>query len=590
MLRQYFISFLGALTAIWISFMLIFVLLMTFAISSVISALGSQKSIGSIEKNSILCIDLDTQIEEQTTSLNFYDMLNEVPQPESLTNIIGAIDAARSDRNISGIYINCSGASAGIATREAIREALENFRKSGKWVVAYGEAYTQGDYYVASAADEVFLNPVGAVDLRGLASGIPYFKGLLDKVGVEMQVVKVGTFKSAVEPYILTHMSEANRLQTHTYLDNIWNKMSEQMAASRNITVYALNQVADSMAAFTPAEQLVEMKIVDGLKYIDEMETYLKGKVGKDEDDDLNLLGVSDYLAAGAEVPNTASHRDKIAVYYACGDITEDGKEGIASSRVVPDILDMADDDDIEALVLRVNSGGGSAYASEQIWHALEVFKSKGKTFYVSMGDVAASGGYYISCGAEKIYAEPLTLTGSIGIFGMIPCVKELLSDKLGVNIDFVQTNENSVGPNPFEPMTPFQRARLQSSVDRGYELFTLRCANGRHMAQDSIKAIAEGRVWDGMTAKRIGLVDELGSLNKAIDDLAKAKGYSKYEIVNYPDRNGNFWDMLADLENQMKTNALKEELGDYYPVMKHLKSIKEMDPVQARMATVVIE
>lgn len=590
MLRQYFISFLGALTAIWISFMLVIVLGMAFAVGSLISSLGSQKKLGSIEKNSILRIDLCTQIEEKSASVNFYDMINDTPQPESLVDIIGAIDAARSDRKIAGIYIDCSGASAGIATREAIRDAISAFCKSGKWVVAYGESYTQGDYYVASASDELYLNPIGAVDLRGLASGVPFFKGLLDKVGVEMQVVKVGTFKSAVEPYILTHMSEANRIQTHAYLDNIWEKMGREMAASRGITLDALNQIADSMAAFTPAQRLVELKVVDGLKYIDDMEDYLKSKVGIDKEDNLNMLSVGEYLAAGAEVPNTKSHRDRIAVYYACGDITEDGRDGIASSRVVPDILDMADDDDIDALVLRVNSGGGSAFASEQIWHALEVFKEKGKMFYVSMGDVAASGGYYISCGAEKIYAEPMTITGSIGIFGMIPCAKELLNDKLGINFDFVETNANSAGPNTFEPMSPFQRARLQSSVDRGYELFTHRCAEGRHMSQDSLKAIAEGRVWDGMTAQKIGLVDELGSLNRAIADLAKAKGYSKYEIVNYPDKNNSFWDIVANLEGQMKTKALKEEFGSYYPVVKHLQSIKEMDAVQARMATVVIE
>lgn len=302
------------------------------------------------------------------------------------------------------------------------------------------------------------------------------------------------------------------------------------------------------------------------------------------------MLSVGEYIAAGAEVPNTKSQRKKIAVYYACGDIVDSGVEGIVSSKVVPDILDIADDDDIDAMVLRVNSGGGSAYASEQIWHALEVFKSKGKTLYVSMGDVAASGGYYISCGAEKIYAEPMTITGSIGIFGMIPCVKGLLTDKIGVNFDFVQTNDNTTAPNLFEPMTPFQRARMQKMVDRGYDLFTRRCADGRHMSQDSIKAIAEGRVWDGMTAKKIGLVDNLGSLNDAIADLAKAKGYTKYEIVNYTKKENNFWDMVANMQGQMKAAALKEQLGDYYPIVKHLQSIKDMDEVQARMPETVIE
>lgn len=590
MLRQYFISFLGALTAIWISFMLLVVLMLTFAIGSVVSAIGSQEVAAKIEKNSILCLNLSTQIEEDKVQLNLYDLINEVPQPESLVDIIGAIDAARSDRNIAGIFVKCDGASAGIATREAIRDALTAFRKSGKWVISYADTYTQGDYYVASASDEMYLNPIGEVELKGLATGIPFFKTLLDKAGVEMQVVKVGTFKSAVEPYLLTHMSEANRLQTHVYLDNIWGKMTEEIATSRGITKETINQLADSMIVFSPAEDFVEYKLVDGLKYGNEMESYLKGKVGKEEDDDLNMLSVGEYIAAGAEVPNTKSQRKKIAVYYACGDIVDSGVEGIVSSKVVPDILDIADDDDIDAMVLRVNSGGGSAYASEQIWHALEVFKSKGKTLYVSMGDVAASGGYYISCGAEKIYAEPMTITGSIGIFGMIPCVKGLLTDKIGVNFDFVQTNDNTTAPNLFEPMTPFQRARMQKMVDRGYDLFTRRCADGRHMSQDSIKAIAEGRVWDGMTAKKIGLVDNLGSLNDAIADLAKAKGYTKYEIVNYTKKESSFWDMVANMQGQMKAAALKEQLGEYYPIVKHLQSIKDMDEVQARMPETVIE
>lgn len=579
---------LGSLAAIWISMMLLIVLGMLFAIGSVVNSLSGKSSLTKVEQNSILCLRLDNVIEERVTTPNLYDIINERPYPQALSDIVDALVTAKDDDNIEGLYIACEGAPLQIATSEAVREAIRDFGESGKWVVAYSDNYTQGDYYVASAADEVYLNPVGSIDIHGLVSGIPFFKGLLDKVGVEMQIVKVGTFKSAVEPFTQTHMSEANRLQTHVFLDNIWKNMTASIHESRGISVDSLNMIADSMMTMAAPERLVELKLVDNLKYRNEMSDYLKEKIGIDIGDDLPLVTIAEYLSSGVETPHSKSQKNKIAVYYACGDITESDKEGIASDRVVPDILKLADDDDIEAMVLRVNSGGGSAFASEQIWHALEVFKSKGKTLYVSMGDYAASGGYYISCGAEKIFAQPLTLTGSIGIFGMIPCFKELVNDKLGVNIDYVSTN--TLLPTTFEPLTPFQREKLQGEVNRGYELFTSRCAEGRHMSQDSIKAIAEGRVWDGMTALKIGLVDELGSLQDAIEALAEAKGYKKYEVKNYPNPKSSFWDVISELNSQMRVDALKSEMGQYYPIYNNIKKVKEMAPVQARMEQIVIE
>lgn len=581
---------LGSLTAIWISIMLLIVLMMTFAIGSVVSSLSSGSVPVKVGANSILCIELDSNIEERVVTPDIYDMINERPQPLALENIIKAIKAAEEDDNIRGIYLRCRGASAGLATREAIRAAIADFKESGKWVMAYGDVYTQGDYYVATAADEIYLNPVGAVELKGLASGIPFFKGLLDKAGIEMQVIKVGTFKSAVEPYIMTGMSEANRLQTSVFLDNMWNRMAGEIAKSRHIAIDSLNLLADSMLVMSPAEELVGLKVVDGLKYADEMSDYLKTQSFTDKKKSLPLVSVGEYLGSGVTIPHEKSAKKKIAVYYAAGDITENGKGGIASERVVPDILEIADDDDIDALVLRVNSGGGSAFASEQIWHALEVLKSKGKPFYVSMGDYAASGGYYISCGADKIYAQPLTLTGSIGIFGMIPCAKNLMNEKLGVNFDFVTTNANGSGPNIMEPLTPFQRHRLQQEVERGYELFTSRCAEGRGVSQDSIKAIAEGRVWDGVSAKKIGLVDELGSLSDAVEALADEQGYKKYQIIAYPDAKASFWDMIMEFNSQMRVKALKKELGVFYPAYEELKSISSQSAVQARMETIVVE
>ncbi len=509
---------LGSIAAIWISMMLIIVLVMLFAVSSIVSSISGNSSMVKIDKGTILSLNLNTEIVDRATAPTFYDIINERQQPESLTDITAALAAAKDDKNIEGLYIKCGGASLPIATAEAVRTAIEDFRKSGKWVVAYSDTYSQTEYYIASLADEIYLNPVGSLDLHGLASGIPFFKGLLDKVGVEVQVVKVGTFKSAVEPFILTSMSEANRLQTHVYLDNIWNNMVDAISASRSIDKALINQYADSLATMTEASNLVDLKLIDGVMYRNELSDLLKDKVDIDKDDDLPLVSIADYIGSGVKLPHENSEKHKIAVYFASGDITESGRDGIASDRVVPDILSIAEDDDIDALVLRVNSGGGSAFASEQIWHALEVLKENGKPFYVSMGDYAASGGYYISCGADKIFAQPMTLTGSIGIFGMIPCAKELVHDKLGVNVDYVSTNANSIGISILEPMTPFMRNKMQESVNRGYELFTSRCAEGRHMSQDSIKAIAEGRVWDGAKALELKLVDQLGQLDDAID------------------------------------------------------------------------
>lgn len=587
LLKRFFISMLGSLAAIWISAMLLILLGMTFAIGSIISFAG--KETAEVKENSILRLDLSGVITEQQQKPDLATLLRQESMPQTLGNIVDAIAAAKDDKNIEGLYIHCNGAATGLASFEAIRNAVADFRASGKWTVAYADGYTQGDYYVASAAEEVYLNPVGEVAFQGLATGIPFMKGLLDKVGVEMQVVKVGTFKSAVEPFILDHMSEANRLQTHVYLDNMWGKMTEAIASSRKIDQATLNTYADSLATVTDAVNLVDMKMVDGLKYVDEMRDYLKGLCNVDKDDDLNIVSVGEYMQTSPEVPNTKSSKNKIAVYYASGDITVSDDEGIASDRVVPDILDLAEDDDIQALVLRVNSGGGSAYASEQIWHALEVFKSKGKKFYVSMGDYAASGGYYISSGADKIYAQPLTLTGSIGIFGMIPCFNGLVTDKLGVNIDYVTTNANGAQPNSFHPMTPFVREKMQKMVERGYELFTSRCAEGRHLTQDSIKAIAEGRVWDGVTAHKIGLVDELGSLQDAVAALAKQMEYKKYEVVTYPNAKTDFWEMLSAFNSQMRVKALKEELGQAYPLYMQVKNLKDLDPLQARMEYQVI-
>lgn len=584
MLKNFFISMLGAIAGFWISMMLLVVVGFAVAIGSVASAfVNTQTTTNSIEKESVLTICFDSQIEERPTPRNFNQIINNTPDPQTLSNIIRAIRAAKDDDRIEGIYLKCDGSSAGFATREAIARELSAFKDSGKWIMAYADAYMQGDYYLASCADYLYLNPSGTVDIKGLTTAIPFFKGLLDKVGVEMQVFKVGTYKSAVEPYILDNMSDANREMTQYFLNNLWSGLATHIAENRGVKVETVNQWADSIVGFESPEHLVDLKIVDELKYADEVEEELKGLTNVKKGKKPNLVDYAVYNAS-AEAPHEKKEKNKIAIYYACGDITDNGQGGISAEQVVPDILSLAEDDDIKALVLRVNSGGGSAYASEQIWHALEVFKSKGKTFYVSMGDYAASGGYYISCGAEQIYAEPSTLTGSIGIFGMIPCAKQLFNEKLGVNFGVVSTNANGAFPLLFEPATPYQAEKMQGAINRGYDLFTRRCAEGRHLTQDSIKAVGEGRVWDGKTAHRLGLVDELGGLQDAVDALAKKMNYRKYQIVTYPDMEKNFWDMIAEMPTQVKARTLREELGSYYPVYMELKRLENLEPVQARM------
>lgn len=582
---------LGAIAGFWISMMLLVVVGMTVVIGSAASAFINSTTVQTtIEDKTVLQICFESQIVERPTPRNLESIVNNSPETQSLKNILRAIEAAKDDHRIEGIYIKCNGASAGFATVEAIANAIKDFKEtSGKWVMAYADNYTQGDYYMASCADYLYLNPVGSVDIRGVVSSIPFFKGLLDKLGVEMQVFKVGTYKSAVEPYILENMSDANKEMTQYFLNNLWGTVASTIAENRNVKVETVNQWADSLAVFDSAETLVKINVVDELKYINEVEEKLKKLTDKKDSDKLSVIDYATYNSL-AEVPHEEDADHKIAIYYACGDITDNEDVGISAKKVVPDILKLANDDEIDALVLRVNSGGGSAFASEQIWHALEVFKEKGKTFYVSMGDYAASGGYYISCGAEKIYAEPTTLTGSIGIFGMLPCAKQFFNEKLGVNFGIITTNANSAFPALIEPATPFQAQRLQSSINRGYELFTSRCAEGRHISQDSIKSIGEGRVWDGKTAKNIGLVDELGGLQETVDALAERLNYKSYQIVVYPDVEKTFWDIVAELPTSVKARTLKEELGAYYPIYLELKRLENLEPIQARMLPMTLQ
>lgn len=547
----------------------------------------------STKKNSILHIDLSSEIIERERGTTIMQQLQGIEDNSmSLNRLLDALEIASTDPKIEGAYLDCGGVSAGVATLMSVNEALNTFRNSGKWVAAYADSYAQGDYILASAADSLWLNPVGEVDIHGVGAGLFYFKGLLDKLGVDVQVFKVGTYKSAVEPFLLTEPSEANIRQTREYLDPIWADVRTTIASGRNVTPEAINTWADSIIVTENPANYPGMNVVSSLRYRHEAEQLLKSMSGIDSDDDLHLVTPTEYLnqSYAHKYLKEASKSDyKIAVLYAVGDIVQEGDEGIVGADMTPLIYELADDDDISALVLRVNSGGGSAYASEQIWEALEYFKSTGKPFYASMGDVAASGGYYISCGADKIFCQPTTLTGSIGIFGMVPNIEGLLEKHLGVTSYTIASNPNAM-MSITKPFTPIQRRAMQKMIDRGYETFVGRCATGRGMPIDSIKAIAEGRVWAGTKALEIGLVDRLGNLNDCIMALAEENDIHSYSIIEYPDPEKSWWEKLIMSNAQIKQDALKKELGAAYPIYKSVESLSNMDPIQARMPFTVVE
>lgn len=580
-------SFLGTVAGIFVSGFLISIGLFILTVMAIVSS--ATHSEYSVKDKSILYLDLSREIVEQPASLDIMAKLtNDGPSADVLYNIIDAIDAAADDDRIKGIFIDANGSSAGTAQRKAIIDALRRFKKSGKWIYSYGDYYSQGDYYIAaSTSDSLYINPLASVDIHGLGGRMMFFKNLLDKIGVEMQVVKVGTYKSAVEPFILTEPSAASIEQQQLYLDNLWKDIRASIAKGRKVSADSVNAWANSFSFTFDATQIIRKRIADASAYRHEFIDKLKELTDIDKDDDLRLVTPAQYVTSKPH----KSHKTTIAVLYASGDITESGKDGIASDRLVPEILELAENDDIDGLILRVNSGGGSAFASEQIWEALGEFKEMtGKPFYVSMSDYAASGGYYISCGADKIYAEPVTITGSIGIFGLIPNIRGLVTDKLGVTTYPISTNPAGAQPDIFAPMTESQRAGMQSYVDRGYELFVKRVAGGRKKTVDQIKAIAEGRVWDGREALRIGLVDKLGGLDTALADMAKELGVESWSVERYPKTEDDVLTALLMMSDRMEQSALERKLGDVAEIYRTIESIRQYQGVQARMQPVVIE
>ena len=543
----------------------VFVALILFSIVSGILSimmLGAFAAIGSTEttlqNNSVLRIDLTGSLEERVNEDDLNFLLGQINGEQTivgLNDLRSSLNKAANSDQIIGLYLNCGSLAASPASAQELRSLIENFKiESGKPVYAYGDNYSQAAYWIASVADTMFLNPQGTIGLAGMATQIPFFREALDKLGVKMEIFKVGTFKSAVEPYILDEISEPNRLQNQRMLDGIWSEMIADITSSRPTSADDINRFVDEGMMFGETSDIVQLGLVDGLKYRSEMTDMLKQDLGE------NIKFVS--LKKMKNVPSVDKFSmNKVAVLYAVGDI-DSGSEGqMKSENIVKELNRLADNDDVKAVVLRVNSPGGSAFGSEQMWFAAKQLREK-KPLIVSMSDYAASGGYYMSCIADTIVAQPTTLTGSIGIFGMFPNFEGIV-DKIGVNFSVVKTNELSDFGNTMRPMTASERIILQNYINRGYELFVSRCAEGRNTTNDEIKRIAEGRVWTGADALSIGLVDVLGGLDDAIAIAAEKAGLTdNYAIAEYPVQKDALTQLLEDLTGEsLTTTLLKSKL-----------------------------
>lgn len=570
----------------------IFLTMTLFTIISIISLAGMTATEGMsapIKKKSILRLDLSGTLAERSDSNPFASLMNDGEEPLSLEDALLALDKAAKNENIIGVYLEGGAMGANPGMAQELRQALVEFKESGKWVVAYGDSYGKTAYYLSSVADSVLLNPEGNVDFGGMASQIMFYKDVMEKIGVKMQVFKVGTYKSAVEPFICTEMSPANREQVTSYLFSIWTNMLKDVAESRNMEVGKLNSLADSLTMISEASVALNGGLVDKLCYMDGVKAILREKSGiEDEDDDLVFVSVAD-VAKSETLDEKVD--EQVAVYYAYGEIVQSQGTGLGMSqehqivgeKMIKDLQDLREDDDVKAVVIRVNSPGGSAFASEQIWREVCLLKDT-KPVVVSMGGMAASGGYYISCAANRIFAEPTTLTGSIGIFGMIPDVSELMTEKIGLKFDVVKTNEMSDIGTMARPFNEAESAQMQKMINRGYDLFTKRVADGRGMAQDSVKLIAEGRVWTGEQGLNIGLVDELGNLDDAVAHAAELAKVEKYRAVGYPAPDNPFEQLLNQTKGGYLDSELRELLGEGYAVYSLVRNVKDADRIQARM------
>lgn len=567
-----------------------FIVMGVIGMMSIIGMIASGNAAQNVEKNSVFVLNLSGTISEQGSENPLSMFTGDNSLNSGLNDILSSIKKAKANDDIKGIYIEVGALAANYATLQEIRNALADFRKSGKWIVAYGDFYTQGAYYVASVANKVYINPKGIVDWHGIGAQTMFYKDFMAKFGVKWEVVKVGTFKSATETFTEEKMSEANRLQTQTFIDGTWRNVCDAVSKSRGISVDSLNSYADSYLALQATETLVKAKMVDGMMYGDQVKDAVKKMMKLEKDDDIQQLTLNDML----NVKDGKVEGSEIAVYYAEGDIVQDPKAAtmfgnnnyIASRKVCKDLEDLMNDDDVKAVVVRINSGGGDAYASEQMWHQMSELR-KVKPVVVSMGDYAASGAYYMSAPASWIVAQPNTLTGSIGIFAVIPDLSGLVTTKLGVRFDEVKTNRNSTFGNLMaRPFNAEEKAMLQASVNRGYNLFRQRVAEGRRLPVESVEKIAQGRVWLATDALNIKLVDQLGGIDDAVKKAAQLAKLKDYYTSDYPAA-ASWMDAMLNSMSSSGTyldEQLRQTLGDFYQPFTMLRSIDKREAIQARI------
>ena len=557
---------------------------------SLIGMVASGEATKTVKDNSVLVLNLSGQMEEQAED-NLMSMFGNTGTNQlGLRETLSAIKKAKNCKEIKGIYMEAGIFSADIAQMQEIRQALLDFKKSGKWIVAYGDIYTQGTYYLSSVADKVYLNPQGEIDWHGIGAQPMFVKDLLAKFGVRMQVLKVGKYKSATEMFTEEKMSDFNRHQMQVYIDGLWQNICQEVAASRKLTVKDLNDYADSLITFSTQQDLVAKKMADGLLYHDQIKGEVKKLLKLKEKDDINQVSVTDMQ----NVKENADG-DEIAIYYAYGDIVDDPTTGmlqggghqIVSGDVCKDLEKLMNDDDVKAVVIRVNSPGGSAYASEQIWRQVSLLKEK-KPVVISMGGYAASGGYYISCNANWIVAEPTTLTGSIGIFGMIPDLSQLVTQKLGVKFDEVKTNKYSTfGNNMARPMSAEETAFMQRYIERGYATFRQRVADGRKLTIEQVEENAQGHVFLGQDALKLKLVDELGGLDQAVAKAATLAKIDEYHTSPYPAKASIMEQLLKNMEQESNTyldTRMRAMLGEYYEPFYLMMTMNKQAAVQARL------
>lgn len=540
------------------------------------AAMSGSKEV-KISDNSVFELKLEGILVERHKNdviSSFASEINSSVSEIALDDIMASIDKATDNDNIKGIYLHIGDFSASVASLQEIYKGLEKFKKTGRFIVAYADSYGNGTYYLSSIADKVYMNPSGTLALTGINISTVFFKDLLSKIGVEMQIFKVGTFKSAVEPFSQTSMSEANRLQLTTFINSIWTEITKTIARNRGISDTEVNLYADSGLFLDDAQTAVQHKLIDSLVYSSDMKEIIEKRVDKD----YKTLTINDMKLVAQ---NKEYSKNRIAIVYAVGEIDGSNKnDDIDSEDISEDLLDIADNDKIKAVVLRINSPGGSAYGSEQIWKAVSVVKSK-KPIVVSMGDYAASGGYYIACNTDRIFAQPTTLTGSIGIFGIFPNIGGL-TDKLGIKFDNVKTNKYSDFGATYRPMNKEERAILQRYINNGYELFTKRCAEGRNMNIDSLKAIAEGRIYSGTDAMRLGLVDEMGGLEEAITFAAKKANISDYTIKYYPSVKSLIEQISDIFSTSVEERIVKSQLGENYRLFRTIQRAQTTTGIKA--------